>query len=233
MKKMTLLFTILCAGQLYGMEPELNPAIWGQEQLPNDVKTLVMVTLAQSGDNLDLAINNIKKASLINKTLNQMINAAYGNLQGFTKLVHMLADKFDKPTKTVAEKFGTPVAKQYIELGDLLISKIGLIRFYREGISEVTQLIKNGADVNYSAGGPTIKLQDPELPQTSMSYTVTENSFITPMWTAVRSANLKTVKLLLNFGAKPESDEYYSWSLSDIVANQAIKQLLDEARMMR
>ena len=89
--KIALLLTILCVSPLYGMkraadehyvEPdirsELNPAIWGQGQLPEEVKALIMIALAQSGDNLDEAVNNIKKVSLINKTLNQMINAEYG-----------------------------------------------------------------------------------------------------------------------------------------------------------
>lgn len=94
MKKIALLVTILCAGQLYSMEfekSELNPTIWRQEQLPDDVKTLIMVAFAESGDNLKQAINNVKKVSLINTDLNKMINL--NDIKGFTKIVHMLVNK--------------------------------------------------------------------------------------------------------------------------------------------
>jgi len=105
MKKIALLLTILCAGQLYGME---NPNQDGMAGLPPEVQVLIIQAL-KSGNDLDAVIKGIKNASEISKSLKQIINAEYGdfsNLKGFTALAHMLAKKFPKENpKTIAEKF--------------------------------------------------------------------------------------------------------------------------------
>lgn len=233
MKKIALLFIILCAGHLYGMKrpagehyvendirSELKPEIWGQ--LPEEVKALIMIALAQSDDDIDETINNIKKVSLINKTLNQMINVEYGNLQGFTQLVHILADKFAVTTSIIAEGFKTSVAKQYIELGKNLILCFDLLRYgENQNISingmapldNAVKLIKEGADVNFT-----------------FSFFHMET---TPMGLAIISGNTKAILLLLNHGAKLEPDKYYDtndcWP-EDVATKQAMKQFIGEIR---
>ncbi len=53
MKKTLLLLTILCVGVLNSMENpnELKPEVW--QNLPNDVKPLIIMALTQSGDDID------------------------------------------------------------------------------------------------------------------------------------------------------------------------------------
>lgn len=220
MKKVLLLLAILCANTLYGMKraagehyveadirSELRPEIWGQ--LPSEVKALIMVALAQSGGNLDEAVNNIKKVSVLNKRFNQIINEAYSidNLQGFTQLVHILA-----------EKFGTPVARKYIQLGhDLLIS---IYDFSSFSIKKFEEYIKNGADVNYSS---------PSMPEYEMTPGIK-----TPMFFAMRQGKLEVIQLLLDSGVTLKSDEYYdTYKYWTPLQKETIKQLLDKERAKR
>jgi hypothetical protein len=231
MNKLALSIIFLCTSPLYGMkrsadehyiEPdtgsELKPEMWGQEQLPEEVKALIMVALAQSGNNLDEVINNIKKVSLINKTFNQMIN----DLQRFTQVVHMIADKFNVATETVAEEFTLViadwkklgVANKYIELGRNLLKAV----WHKWPLDKLEELIKNGADINYSRPCRLFKNCDQE----------------TPMVYAMKGKNLEAITLLLKSGVKLESDEYYDkheywWPHT----KQAIKQLIDEERAKR
>ena len=62
MKKIALLFTILCMGQLYGMESL-------QESLPKDFKDYV-AKLLKSPYKLDVVIQNIKGRTRTNRNLN-------------------------------------------------------------------------------------------------------------------------------------------------------------------
>jgi hypothetical protein len=135
MKRIILIFTILCVSQLYGMEPE--PVLG---ELPEDVhNTIIRMALATS-DTLEEAIKAIKVASVLR-------GIRYDNLKSFTKLVHMLANKFPKKdTKTIAKLFGTSIAEEYINLGNALIGAIS----WWEDIDQITKLIMQGADVNYS-----------------------------------------------------------------------------------
>ena len=154
MKKMILLSALVCAGQMYGMEPEKPQSVeFGEEwkTLPNDVKPLILMALTQSGNDLDEAIKSIVKASRTTKALNQMINL--NDLQGFTKIVHTLANKFNVSTQKVAVQFSTPTSKEYNRL-------LREAHWYaREPVGEpitnnINQLIKEGLDVNaiYSDG---------------------------------------------------------------------------------
>jgi len=81
--------------------------------------------------------------------LEEAINAAkalqkvrHNNLNDFTKLVHVLANKFDELPVTVAEKFNTSIAKTYIELHDTLGRAI-----VNSDIGYTKQLILEGADL--------------------------------------------------------------------------------------
>jgi hypothetical protein len=207
MKKIALLLTILCASQLYGMEkekPELNPAIWGQAELPNDTKILIIMALAQSGDNINEAIKNIETASRINKASNTMVNI--NNLQGFTKIVHMVADKFDKSPYYVANLFTIPIAQKYIKLGNALVS---YIKDHNVKTDDIVQLINQGADVNYY-----------------------DDFGSAPLATTIMNSDLKMVQLLLNSGANPE--ERHLW-LAEALYNKSypetitIKELIEDA----
>lgn len=145
MKKIALLFTLtLCTGALNGMEPERGRYI-GMEELPVDVKGLIIQSLA-SGDTLSEVLNNIKAISRTNKQLNTIVNVMYGNPKVFTALVHTLANEFNTTTEAVAKKIGTPAAKHYLDLADQLNAAISYFN-----LDEAIQLIKQGADVNYPA----------------------------------------------------------------------------------
>jgi hypothetical protein len=144
MKKLILLFIMVCASQLYGMEP-IEPkrgiltGTW--QNLPTEVKSLIITALAQSSNNLNEAIKHIIRLSRANKELNNNLN----DLKGFTKIVHMLANKFGMSTEAIAEKFNTATAKTYLELGNELM---GIQSF---NLKKVRELIQEGADVNYSS----------------------------------------------------------------------------------
>lgn len=185
MKKMALLFalTLLCAGQLYGMErpEELNLSLL--RQLPEEIRLLSISALVGSGNNLDEAVNNIKIASVTNKKLNQMVSKKYGNLKGFTTLAHILADKFNTSTHNVASKFNTPIAKQYEHLGHLLLSLRG--KFGQPGnLDYIKNLIQDGADVNFIS-------RDGDM----------------PLRAAIHISDVEIVNFLLESGAKPTDDD--------------------------
>lgn len=132
MKKLILLFTIACAGQLYGMEAESVRDL--PEELRREIMQLAQVILPSN--NLDEAITTIKKLS-----------AFFGNplddLKTFTALVHILADKFNKEPSDVAKQFNTPTAEKYEKLSTALTNLI--VNHYFDGVKK---LIEQGADVN-------------------------------------------------------------------------------------
>ncbi len=135
MKKLILLFTILCIGQLYGMEAQHISELPGELQ-----KIIIKKALAQS-NNLDKTINMIGKLSTL-----------YGiqyNIKDFTQLVHILADKFNTSTEHIAQEFNTPIAQKYLDLGRKLYN-LKVIRYSPLFVNRVTQLMKDGADINFN-----------------------------------------------------------------------------------
>ena len=141
MKKLILLFTILCAGQLYGMEAQ---NIMG---LPEELRTEIIRKALAASDTLEEAIKAIKVGVL------RGVN--YDNPKDFTKLVHVLAKKFDLDTATVAQEFRTTtvanIAKNYLIQSRMLLK---LIASYDAGdiqilIDNIKELINGGADVNF------------------------------------------------------------------------------------
>ncbi len=134
MKKITLLFTILCAGQLYGMEEPPKMGAFGD--LPEDVHKVIVQSLATS-NNLEQTIEAIKVAGALQ-------GVRYDNLKDFTKLVHILAKKFSVPTEKVATVFKTPTSLKYLEM----INNETLRYMEGDVLNELNQLIKNGLDVN-------------------------------------------------------------------------------------
>ncbi len=145
MKKLILLFTMVCAAsQLYGMEPtEKKEALrmyTSPEMLPELRKKIINAAL-RSSDNLKEAITTIEKFSILHRVeLNNLFN-----LKDFTKLVHMLADKFDLTTQAVAVKFGTATERRYL---DLVYKLKQAIRYHPADAKKIAQLIEQGADVN-------------------------------------------------------------------------------------
>ena len=136
MKKLILLFTIVCAGQLYGMEAKQKMGALGT--LPRDIRNEIVNTALATSNNLDEAISMIQK-------LSTLYNVRYDNLNDFKRLVHLLADKFGMSTLEIASKFDTKTAKEYSTLGNLLMQSI----IFSES-DKITELISRGADVNLS-----------------------------------------------------------------------------------
>ncbi len=143
MKKTFLSCALVCASHLYGMEPEPQPFKFGQEwkTLPPEVTSLILVALKESGNKPNEAIKNIIKLSAINTALNKMINL--NDIRGFSKIVHMLADKFDKTPYQIAGMFETPTAQEYRRLVVALQNAI-----HNLNSEKIEKLIQEGADVN-------------------------------------------------------------------------------------
>ncbi len=145
MKKI-LLFTILCAGQLYGMgELKIEVQKDSEALLPELKKEIIsklLVTLATS-DNL----NDIIKALEIS-------GLRYDDINDFTNLLHLLADRFKSATTTIAEEVKTLatneslklVAQKYLSLANAIQMAI----IFGGDAAKVAEVIKQGADVNAS-----------------------------------------------------------------------------------
>ncbi|HJZ24029.1 MAG TPA: hypothetical protein VJ201_06220 [Candidatus Babeliales bacterium] len=216
MKKITLLFTILCASALSAMEPERSQVEW--ENLPKALIPIMNTYLIEY-NNLDDMVNDIKKAT---QELNTMINEKSGNLAAFTEFIHVLSYKFNKNTFIIATKFGTPAAKAYLDLGNKLIKASNT-----NDIKSATQLLKQGADPNFSDIYIIERIKSP------LKQGVTIHPITTPLLLAIRNGNIELITLLLDNGAKPESDAHYdandAWTY-DTSKLEKIKQLLENAR---
>lgn len=163
-----LLFTLLCASQLYGME------LPSKEQLPPELYTEIIRKAVETSNTLEEAVKAVNAASALQ-------GAKYENLKDFTRLVHILANKFNASTEEVANLFGTKTAQHYLYLG----KKVQNIVFNSKGrigehVDEVNKLIAEGADVNYVA-----------------------QSGMTALIQAAMSLNPYMVELLLNHGSDP------------------------------
>ena len=128
------------------MKPEHRMGDFGE--LPGDVHNEIIKNALASSDTVEEAIRAIKVANVLR-------GARYDNLENFTKIVHLLANKFSKPTAEVADKFDTSIAKKYNELGNKLISNISKIasvpRSEHASMLQIIQIIKDGGDANYSS----------------------------------------------------------------------------------
>jgi hypothetical protein len=198
MKKLILLFTIVCANQLYGMEP--SP--W--EQLPKELQEKIVNTALATSKSVDDAVNAIKAFGTLHKVhystqaatnllmktlpndLHKAINAVK-NLQGttpqdFTKLMHILADKFNTNTLSIASEFinlnlNKTTAQNYIELSKKLLA----IMLGKNNIPEAEKLIAEGADILY---------------EPALIYLIIENSILA-------TSLLEKIKFSLDHGADP------------------------------
>ncbi len=230
MKKIALLFTILCAGALYGMKRIQSRSKYGHyvsmAELSPEIQVMIIQALntydknLNPEENLVNIINAIKAMSATNRQFNTIVNDIYGNLAGFTALVHILGKKFNINTDVIATKFETPIAEKYIQLGQNLMKETVQL----DPINKVVQLIEQGADVNYSTKGYTVT-----RPIFSLANEANYYDAYTPLYWAVRFSRHALVKLLLNAGAIPKSNDYYEWPRDNNSAD-AMKQLLEEAR---
>jgi hypothetical protein len=197
MKKIALLLTIVCV-QLYGMESTFvkttadkpKPGRYvGMDNLPQEIQAIIVSSL-HTYDNPDELIHAIKVISRTNTTLRKIIFARYGdfsNLQQFTALVYILANKFHIGTKEIADKFNTPTSKQYVELGEKLRRAVYESKNTNDYIDEITKLLEQGADVNYFR----------------------QFNGMTALHQAVMNLNQKMVHVLLNHGAS-QNLKYFS-----------------------
>ncbi len=174
MKKIALLFTILCAGHLYSMEAERIV------DLPKELQDIIAQTAIESSDNLDETILMIKKLSLSYKVPHSTL---FNNIKDFTKLVHLLAKKFNMATLDVAYLFAynlkIPAAQQYKSLYFKAIDGKPYA-YYNSDI--LNQLIADGLDINLTY-----------TPQNHTSLLINATHHATP----------KIVALLLTAGANP------------------------------
>jgi ankyrin repeat protein len=179
MNKIALLLTILCLSPLHGMEPEKGRYI-GMEELSPEVKALIIQALnaynnnLSAQDNLKNTIRAIKAMSSTSQELHEIVNDLYGNQKGFTKLMHILANKYGTSTAIIAQIFRGPAADMYIKNGYALL-------WGTHDTNMVKQHISEGADVNF----------------------INEMN-ITPLKQAMINLNPEAVQLLLNAGANPE-----------------------------
>jgi len=195
MKKIAILFTILCASALNGMENPQYGSYKGLGNLSPEIQVMIIQALNTYKNPVDV-INAIKAISLVDKELNEIINQEYGNQKGFTKLVHILADKFNETTGEIADKFKTPAANEYIKLGSQLVNTI-MDSDKSEGEktkNEVIALIKDGADVNFSRKW---YFGDEEFGKDWFIETPLGNAI-------VFKENIELTKLLIQSGANPE-----------------------------
>ncbi len=106
MKKLTVLFTLLCtASALNGMKPERGRYV-GMGDLPPEVQAII-VSYLHTYDNLNDIVKAIKATSETNRQLKEIVNEEYGDPKKFKALVHVLANKFNTATKNIAEQLGT------------------------------------------------------------------------------------------------------------------------------
>lgn len=112
-------------------------------------------------------------------------NILQDNLEDYTALMHMCADKFQTTINSFAIYLHSPIAKEY--------SKLSTDLLYTSDLTEAMQLLEKGADINYSG---TIAHYN--------QYNVdSQNWYFTPLSKAAYGGNVDLVKLLLNAGANP------------------------------
>lgn len=105
-----------------------------------------MQMLIKNHNNLNEAITDINQKSEVNQELRNVIN----DMHGFTTLMHILENKFSiYTTEEIAQKFNTPIAQQYIDLGNKLLGTM-IITYGPLFVSKATQYINASADINFS-----------------------------------------------------------------------------------
>ena len=140
MKKLILLFTIVCAGQLYGMVPEYVIKAGDMASLPQEIRKFIVLTLVESST-LEEAITAIRLLTETSKELNTMVNEPIT----MRTIIRILAQKFNAPSEYIAKKLNTSGSKNYMTRGlDLRVA------LYQKDFVGAENLIKSGgADIDY------------------------------------------------------------------------------------
>jgi len=208
MKKIVLLFTIACIGQLYGMEP-IEPSY---KSLPKELQQeIITQALAVSNDPFQ-AIEMIEKFSILH-------GVQFDNIKDFTKLVHILADKFNVSAQDIAYFFETPVSQKYRQLFNTFL------RYLRENnLEDIKKSIAQGVDIFSSKDGI--------LPWYLHMMVKTNN--LNPLH--VKQPQLEIIKLLLANGADPNAKwndktalDYLNEYFQNAPVYEQIKALLEKA----
>ncbi len=139
MKKLILLFSIVCAGQLHGMEPEYVIKADDMASLPQEIRKFIVLTLVESST-LEEAITAIRLLTETNKEFNAMVNDPII----MRTIIRILVQKFNAPSEYIAIKLNTPGSKSYIASYSLLRSALDQKDFVK-----AENLIKAGADIDY------------------------------------------------------------------------------------
>ncbi len=197
MKKIALLFTILCAGMLNGMEPEQGRFKGWGDLLP-EMKVMVIQTLnttyddqLSSQENLKNIIAAIKATRLVDTESNKIITTMYGDQSGFMTLAHILAKELNTSTYNVAKEFKTNASQKYLDLGTQLANAIR-----GKDNAKVAELIIKGADVNF--------MENPVNMPLHIKYRGN-----TLLITAIMYQNsAEVIKLLLDKGANPNLENH-------------------------
>lgn len=216
MKKIFLLGALVCVGQMYGMEP-MEPEN-SYELLPKELKQGIINNALATSKNVNQVINAIKAFGALHgmhydtqtatdllvqtlpdnldEAIDEIKNLQETTLEDFTQLVHLLADKFNMTTQKIAKKFTMPIAETYLNFGSWLLEHMKDRGAFIH--TKVINLIKKGADVNYSGVN------------FSCNGAVYEGS---PLGLAIANLNVAAIKTLLRFGVKI-SDEDLSMAAS-------------------
>jgi len=114
MKKIFLLFTIICAGQLYGMEV-LEPS-YGS--LPRELKQEIINTVLEIINTTEES-NNLSQTIVMIKIFSILHGIEYNTLPLFNGLMNRLAKKFpDINRRDIARNFGIEIGKAYVTLNE-------------------------------------------------------------------------------------------------------------------
>lgn len=147
-KLMILVCTMVCAGQLYSMEPiEPYYRLTTIRKLPEAIQLII-----NSSNNLDEIVKKLELDSINDEESKRIV---WEDEYEFTKLAHALANKFNLSTEAIANKFTTKAANEYKNMGDELINiilkhKVLTNVIFRKDLNAINQLIARGVDVNYS-----------------------------------------------------------------------------------
>lgn len=185
MKKIALCM-FLCIGVLNGMEPEQRSKDVCLSNLPEEVYNEIIETALATSSNLSQAIKALKVASVLR-------GVCYDNLKDFTRIVHILADKFNVTTQEVALRFDTSLAKEYRWNSYLLLCFIDKDQSQSVSKDDIIDMIINniqkGADINFSFVGRIGDFNDEIFLRAS------------PLSLAIIHSNFVMVETFLEFGA--------------------------------
>jgi hypothetical protein len=151
--------------------------IYGDVQL--DKTAAIEILKKALSNNMDLLKNLLKniRPNDFDGAIEIIEKLEINDLKDFTKMIHILADKFNEPTGLIVKhSFKTPVSQEYQNLGMQLLNIAG-----REGESvrnKIIELIKEGADINFAFGDSVLAK-------------------------AISEYSLENIELLLKLGAKP------------------------------